>query len=79
MRRLTATGMINLGKTHTVEFAYCCWGTSRHLGTPWSPWDASTHRQFGGSSSGFGVAVAGRMAPWAIETDTGGSVRIPAA
>jgi hypothetical protein len=38
MRRLTAAGMINLGKTHTVEFAYCCWGTSRHLGTPWSPW-----------------------------------------
>ena len=46
---------------------------------PWNPWDASTHRAPGGSSSGSGVAVAARMAPWAIGTDTGGSVRIPAA
>ena len=79
MRKLTAAGMINLGKTHTVEFAYGGWGTNQHLGTPWNPWDASTHRTPGGSSSGSGVAVAARMAPWAIGTDTGGSVRIPAA
>ena len=71
--------MINLGKTHTVEFAYGGWGTNQHLGTPWNPWDASAHRAPGGSSSGSGVAVAARMAPWAIGTDTGGSVRIPAA
>jgi aspartyl-tRNA(Asn)/glutamyl-tRNA(Gln) amidotransferase subunit A len=79
MRRLMAAGMINLGKTHTVEFAYGGWGTNQHLGTPWNPWDANTHRTPGGSSSGSGVAVAARMAPWAIGTDTGGSVRIPAA
>lgn len=79
MRKLTAAGMINLGKTHTVEFAYGGWGTNQHLGTPWNPWDATTHRTPGGSSSGSGVAVAARMAPWAIGTDTGGSVRIPAA
>ncbi|HET6605049.1 MAG TPA: amidase [Rhodopila sp.] len=79
MRKLMAAGMINLGKTHTVEFAYGGWGTNQHLGTPWNPWDASTHRAPGGSSSGSGVAVAARMAPWAIGTDTGGSVRIPAA
>jgi len=71
--------MINLGKTHTVEFAYGGWGTNQHLGTPWNPWDPAVHRAPGGSSSGSGVAVAARMAPWAIGTDTGGSVRIPAA
>jgi aspartyl-tRNA(Asn)/glutamyl-tRNA(Gln) amidotransferase subunit A len=79
MRKLAAAGMINLGKTHTVEFAYGGWGTNQHLGTPWNPWDLTTHRTPGGSSSGSGVAVAARMAPWAIGTDTGGSVRIPAA
>src|SRR6185503_4424817 len=78
-RKLMAAGMINLGKTHTVEFAYGGWGTNQHLGTPWNPWDAHTHRTPGGSSSGSGVAVAARMAPCAIGTDTGGSVRIPAA
>jgi aspartyl-tRNA(Asn)/glutamyl-tRNA(Gln) amidotransferase subunit A len=78
-RRLMAAGMINLGKTHTVEFAYGGWGTNRHLGTPWNPWNAAEHHAPGGSSSGSGVAVAARLAPWAIGTDTGGSVRIPAA
>jgi aspartyl-tRNA(Asn)/glutamyl-tRNA(Gln) amidotransferase subunit A len=79
MRKILAAGMINLGKTHTVEFAYGGWGTNQHLGAPWNPWDGATHRTPGGSSSGSGVAVAARMAPWAIGTDTGGSVRIPAA
>jgi len=79
VRKLVAAGMINLGKTHTVEFAYGGWGTNQHLGTPWNPWDRTTHRAPGGSSSGSGVAVAARVAPWAIGTDTGGSVRIPAA
>ena len=50
-RKLMAAGMINLGKTHTVEFAYGGWGTNQHLGTPWNPWDPSAHRTPGGSSS----------------------------
>ena len=78
-RRLVAAGAIVLGKTRTVEFAMGAWGTNRHMGTPWNPWDLATHRAPGGSSSGSGVAVAARLAPWAIGTDTGGSVRIPSA
>ena len=78
-RKLLDAGMIVLGKTHTVEFAYGAWGTNQHMGTPWNPWDMTTHRTPGGSSSGSAVAVAARMAPCAIGTDTGGSVRIPAA
>ncbi len=77
-RKLVAAGMVILGKTHTVEFAYGGWGTNQKLGTPWNPWDATTHRTPGGSSSGTGVAVGARLAPWGIGTDTGGSVRIPA-
>lgn len=78
-RRLIAQGMIVLGKTHTVEFAYGGWGTNQHLGTPWNPWDPEVQRTPGGSSSGTGVAVGARLAPWGIGTDTGGSVRLPAA
>ena len=77
-RRLVQAGMIVVGKTHTVEFAFGGWGTNQHMGTPWNPWDPRTHRVPGGSSSGSGVAVAARMVPWAIGTDTGGSVRLPA-
>ena len=77
-RRLIAAGMIVLGKTHTVEFAMGGWGTNEHRGTPWNPWDPAVVRTPGGSSSGSGVAVAAGMAPWAIGTDTGGSVRLPA-
>ena len=78
-RRLMAAGVIVLGKTRTVEFAMGAWGTNRHMGTPWNPWDLAVQRGPGGSSSGSGVAVAARLAPWAIGTDTGGSVRIPSA
>lgn len=77
-RRMIGVGMIVLGKTHTVEFAYGAWGTNQHMGTPRNPWDMGTARTPGGSSSGSAVAVAARMAPAAIGTDTGGSVRIPA-
>ena len=77
-RRFIEAGMIVLGKTHTVEFAMGGWGTNSHMGTPWNPWDAVVHRTPGGSSSGSGVAVATGMAPAAIGTDTGGSVRLPA-
>ena len=77
-RKLISASMIVIGKTHTVEFAFGGWGTNQHLGTPWNPWDAETHRTPDGSSSGSGVAVAARMVPCALGTDTGGSVRLPA-
>ncbi len=79
VKKLEDAGMIILGKTHTVEFAYGAWGTNQHMGTPWNPWDEKVARTPGGSSSGSAVAVAARMAPAALGTDTGGSVRIPAA
>src|SRR5438034_1119077 len=68
-RRLIAQGMIVIGKTHTVEFAYGGWGTNRHMGTPWNPWDPKVARTPGGSSSGSGVAVAARLVPWAVVAD----------
>ena len=79
VRRLRAAGAVILGKTHMVEFACGGWGTNAHLGTPWNPWDAARHRAPGGSSSGSAVAVAAGLATAAIGSDTGGSVRIPAA
>src|SRR5882672_544111 len=75
VRRLVCQGMIVLGKTKTVEFACGAWGMNQHLGTPWNPWDAEVARTPGGSSSGSGVAVAARLVPWALGTDTGCSVR----
>jgi aspartyl-tRNA(Asn)/glutamyl-tRNA(Gln) amidotransferase subunit A len=79
VERLTAAGMVPLGKLHMVEFAFGGWGTNPLMGAPWNPWDLKTHRVPGGSSSGTGVAVAARLAPAGIGSDTGGSVRIPAA
>ena len=79
VRHLLAAGMVPLGKTQMVEFAFGTWGANPHLGTPWNPWDLAEHRVPGGSSSGSGVAVAAGLAPAAIGSDTGGSVRIPAA
>lgn len=78
VRRLLAAGMIILGKTHMVEFAFGGWGTNTSMGTPWNPWDPKVARVPGGSSSGSAVAVAADLAPWALGTDTGGSVRLPA-
>ncbi len=79
VRRLVASGMIVTGKTHTVEFAFGAWGTNQHMGAPRNPWDMREPRTPGGSSSGSGVAVAARLVPWAVGTDTGGSVRTPSA
>lgn len=79
VERLTAVGMVPLGKLHMVEFAFGGWGTNPLMGAPWNPWDLATQRVPGGSSSGTGVAVAARLAPAGIGSDTGGSVRIPAA
>src|SRR5438552_9070449 len=77
--RLIAAGMIPLGKTHMVEFAFGGWGRNEPMGAPWNPWDLAIHRVAGGSSSGSAVAVAAGLAPVAIGSDTGGSIRIPAA
>ncbi len=78
VRRLHQAGMVLLGKTHTVQFAYSGVGINHDLGTPLNPWHSIPHVP-GGSSSGSGVAVAAGLAPMAMGTDTGGSVRIPAA
>jgi aspartyl-tRNA(Asn)/glutamyl-tRNA(Gln) amidotransferase subunit A len=78
-RRLLSAGGIMLGKTKTVECALGGWGTNLHMGTPRNPWDSDTQRVPGGSSSGTGVAVAAGMAVCGVGTDTGGSVRLPAA
>jgi aspartyl-tRNA(Asn)/glutamyl-tRNA(Gln) amidotransferase subunit A len=77
--KLEQSGAVIVGKTHTVEFAFGGWGTNPVLGAPWNPHDLKLHRAPGGSSSGSAVAVASGMVPLAIGTDTGGSVRIPAA
>ena len=79
VRRLAAAGGIILGKTKTVECAFGGWGTNQKMGTPMNPWDMKTHRIPGGSSSGTAVAVAAGMAPCGVGSDTGGSIRLPAA
>ncbi|MBT3359580.1 MAG: amidase [Rhodospirillales bacterium] len=79
VQRLREAGCIILGKTKTVEFARGAAGINNIRGTPWNPWDASIHRIPGGSSSGSAVAIAAGMCGIAIGTDTGGSVRGPAA
>lgn len=78
IRRLRQEGMVLLGKTHTVQFAYGGVGINHHHGTPHNPWHREPHAP-GGSSSGSGVAVAAGLVPMALGSDTGGSVRIPAA
>jgi aspartyl-tRNA(Asn)/glutamyl-tRNA(Gln) amidotransferase subunit A len=78
VRKLAAAGMVLLGKTHTVQFAYGAPGINHDHGTPHNPWHPLPHAP-GGSSSGSAVAVAAGLAPMALGTDTGGSVRVPAA
>jgi aspartyl-tRNA(Asn)/glutamyl-tRNA(Gln) amidotransferase subunit A len=79
VRRLLEAGGIVIGKTKTVECALGGWGTNEQMGTPWNPWDLKEARVPGGSSSGSGVAVASGLASCATGSDTGGSVRLPAA
>lgn len=79
VQRLLDAGYVAVGKTHTVELAFGGWGTNRSVGAPWNPWDATVHRAPGGSSSGSAVAVATGLCDVALGTDTGGSIRIPAA
>ncbi len=77
--KLRVAGAILLGKLNLHEFAYGPEGINPTFGTAWNPWDAATHRIAGGSSSGSGVAVAAGLAPMGMGSDTGGSIRIPAA
>jgi aspartyl-tRNA(Asn)/glutamyl-tRNA(Gln) amidotransferase subunit A len=75
---LSAAGAILLGKLNMHEFAYGPEGRNDHYGSSRNPWDAVETRITGGSSSGSGVAVAAGLAPAALGSDTGGSIRIPA-
>ena len=77
VRRLRAGGAIIVAKTNMTEFAFSGVGMNPHYGTPGNP--ADRKRIPGGSSSGAAVATADRMCDIAIGSDTGGSVRIPAA
>ncbi|AZN38243.1 amidase [Paenibacillus albus] len=74
--RLLASGATLTGMTHTDELMYSLNGENVHYGTPLNP--AAPGRIPGGSSSGSAVAVAGGYVRFAIGTDTGGSVRVPA-
>ncbi|TQN61564.1 amidase [Agrobacterium tumefaciens] len=76
---LKRAGMVCVGRTNMSEFAFSGLGINPHYGTPCNPASTDDHRLPGGSSSGAGVAVAAGLVPVAIGTDTGGSVRIPAA
>lgn len=78
IKRLKRAGCVILGKTKTVEFALGATGVNEARGTPWNAWDAENHRIPGGSSSGSAVATAAGLCGFALGTDTGGSVRIPA-
>jgi aspartyl-tRNA(Asn)/glutamyl-tRNA(Gln) amidotransferase subunit A len=78
VRKLAAAGMVLTGKTYTVQFAFGGVGINHDQGTPHNPWHATPHAP-GGSSSGSGVAVGAGIVPVALGSDTGGSVRIPAA
>jgi len=75
--RLRAAGAVLMGRTNMTEFAFSGVGINPHYGTPGNPFDRK--RIPGGSSSGAPISVADGMAAVAIGTDTGGSVRIPAA
>ena len=75
VQRLRDAGAVIIGKTHLTELAFSGIGHIQHYDTPLSPFG----RVPGGSSSGSGVAVSVGFVPAAIGTDTGGSVRIPAA
>ncbi len=77
--RLAAAGMVCVGRVNMTEFAFSGIGINPHYGTPCNPHGDAKPRIPGGSSSGSAVAVASFLVPVAIGTDTGGSVRIPAA
>jgi aspartyl-tRNA(Asn)/glutamyl-tRNA(Gln) amidotransferase subunit A len=75
--RLEAAGAIDIGALHMSEFAMGPTGLNAHLGQARNPWSAD--HVTGGSSSGSGMAVGGRLVCAALGSDTGGSIRMPAA
>jgi aspartyl-tRNA(Asn)/glutamyl-tRNA(Gln) amidotransferase subunit A len=77
VRKLVEAGAVILGKTNTHEIALGLTNINPHFGACRNPWD--TRRVSGGSSGGSAVAVASGMALAAVGTDTGGSIRVPAA
>jgi len=77
--RLRRAGAVLVGRTNMVEFAFSGVGINPHYGTPANPADAVTQRIPGGSSSGAAVSVATGAAWVGLGSDTGGSIRIPAA
>jgi aspartyl-tRNA(Asn)/glutamyl-tRNA(Gln) amidotransferase subunit A len=79
VQRLRDAGAVLLGKTNMSEFAFSGVGINPHHGTPVNPCDATQARVPGGSSSGAAVSVALGLVEVGIGTDTGGSIRIPAA
>jgi aspartyl-tRNA(Asn)/glutamyl-tRNA(Gln) amidotransferase subunit A len=79
LQRLRDAGAVVLGKTNMSEFAFSGVGINPHHGTPANPASAAHARVPGGSSSGAAVSVALGLAEVGIGTDTGGSIRIPAA
>ena len=70
-------GMV-AGITHAAELAVGGVGVNAHWGSPRNPWDAVNHRVSGGSSSGAAISVISGASIYALGTDTGGSVRVPA-
>ena len=76
VERLEAAGSFRLGAINMVEFAYGPTGHNVHTDNVRNPWDRS--RITGGSSSGSGSAVGARLVPFALGSDTGGSIRMPA-
>jgi len=77
VERCNAAGMVTLGKTNMDEFAMGSSNETSHFGPVRNPWNTETVP--GGSSGGSAAAVAARLAPAATGTDTGGSIRQPAA
>lgn len=79
VQRLRAAGAVLMGRTNMTEFAFAAVGLNPHYGTPRNPFDRATGRIPGGSSSGAAVSVSDRMSVVGIGSDTGGSIRVPAA